>query len=418
MKLAYLLNTYPVTSGTFIRREIEALERRGFDVARYAVRRWNETLVDARDVRERERTTYLLSGNAGGLVASFFQEAVANPRAVWRGFVQMLRLAKAARGLSIRHVAYLMQAVFLTRLAREDNVQHVHAHFATNATAVALLSRVMGGPSYSFTAHGPDEFDDAKTLAFDAKLAHAAFAIAISNYCKSQLIRFGGARHTEKIHIVHCGIDPGEFSVAPIDESEDETLVCVGRLCANKGQALLPEAVARLKGAYPKLKVILVGDGDGREDIETAIARHGVRAHVELVGWRSNDEVRALIRKSRALVLPTLAEGLPIVIMEALAMGRPVISTYIAGIPELLDSECGWIVPAGSVDELTGAMRAVLAASPSEIARLGAEGRRRVVEGFDIDLSAQALGAYFESSADSPTTESEPTSMVAAPAGR
>jgi colanic acid/amylovoran biosynthesis glycosyltransferase len=265
---------------------------------------------------------------------------------------------------------------------------------------------------------GPDEFDDAKTLAFDDKLKHAAFAIAISNYCKSQLIRFGGARHAEKIHIVHCGIDPGEFSVAPLDESEAQTLVCVGRLCANKGQTLIPGAVSRLRSAFPNLKVILVGDGEGRGDIEAAIARHGVGAHVELVGWRSNDEVRALIRKSRALVLPTFAEGLPIVIMEALAMGRPVISTYIAGIPELLDAECGWIVPAGSVDDLTAAMGAALAASPPEIARLGAEGRRRVVEGFDIDLSARALGEYFEALADSPEAASEPALMMAAPAGR
>jgi colanic acid/amylovoran biosynthesis glycosyltransferase len=154
MKIAYLMNTHPMTTTTFIRREIEALERRGFDVARYAVRRWDEKLVDPRDVRESERTTYLLSGNASGLVVAFFQETFANPRAVWRGFVQMLRLAKAARAGSVRHIAYLLEAVSFMRQAREDNVQHVHAHFATNAAAVALLSRVMGGPSYSFTAHG------------------------------------------------------------------------------------------------------------------------------------------------------------------------------------------------------------------------------------------------------------------------
>lgn len=418
MKLAYLLNTYPVTSGTFIRREIQALERRGATVQRYAVRRWREGLVDPRDVREEARTRYLLSGNVAGLFADFGKELLGNPRAVWRGVRQTVRLAWAETRFSVRHAAYLLEAVSLLRRARVDDVRHVHAHFMTNATAVAMLSRVMGGPSYSFTVHGPDEFDGARSLSVEDKLAHAAFAVAISNYTKSQMLRFGGARHAEKIHIVHCGLDPEEFSVAPLDAMDAETLVCVGRLSPNKGQVLIPEAVARLKAEFPALKVILVGDGEARGDVEAAIARHGVGAQISLAGWRANDEVRSLIGRSRALVLPTFAEGLPIVIMEALAMGRPVISTYIAGIPELLDAGCGWIVPAGSVDDLADAMRAALRASPDEIARLGAEGRRRVTEGFAVNDSAQALAGYFEAAVRGTQSAAGAVSLITSPAGR
>lgn len=405
-----------MTTTTFIRREIHALERRGFEVQRYAVRRWREGLVDPQDIREEERTRYLLTGNVAGLFLEFGRELAAHPGAVWRGFRQMVRLAMREGRYSVRHVAYLLQAVSLLRWARADGVSHIHAHFMVNATAVAMLSRVMGGPTYSFTVHGPDEFDDARSLSVDDKLAHADFAVAISHYTKSQLLRFGGAQHADKIHIVHCGIDPEEFSVAPVEGMDAHTLVCVGRLSHNKGQVLIPEAVARLRGEFPALKVILVGDGEARADVEAAIRAHGVGAHVELAGWRANNEVRRLIGRSRALVLPTFAEGLPIVIMEALATGRPVISTYIAGIPELLDAGCGWIVPAGSVNDLADAMAAALRASPDEIARLGAEGRRRVAEGFAIDANVTALAGYFEALADGPARKSAPVEAMAAPA--
>ena len=182
MKIAYLMNTYPLISTTFIRREIEALEGLNVKIERYAVRRWSERLVDARDLQEVERTKYFLSGNFPGLVTAFFREALANPKAVWRGIAATRRLAASGAGINIKHAAYLLEAVYLRRRARLDDVRHVHAHFATNATHVAMLSRIMGGPTYSFTAHGPDEFDSSRALNFDEKLANASFAVAISKY--------------------------------------------------------------------------------------------------------------------------------------------------------------------------------------------------------------------------------------------
>lgn len=396
MKIAYLMSTYPMTSTTFIVREIEALERLGVEVERYAMRRWHDRLVDSRDIEEAKRTRYFLNGNLAGLLSALLSKVITDPRAVWSGILAVRKLAAAERGFSVRHFAYLLEAIYLVRKAREDGITHVHAHFATNATAVAMLSRLMGGPSYSFTAHGPNEFDDAESLAFDDKLSHALFAIAISNYCKVQLIRHGGFRHASKIHIVHCGVNLDEFSVASFDECEPRTFVCVGRLTRDKAQVLIPAAVARLKTDFPDLKVILIGDGEERRAVEAAIATHQVEANVEIRGWLPNQEVRNMIRKSQVLLLPSFAEGLPIVIMEALAVGRPVISTYIAGIPELLDSGCGWIIPAGSVDDLAEAMRQALASRPTELARLGMTGRARVVADFELNSSARMLLGHFE----------------------
>lgn len=402
MKIAYLMNTYPMTSTTFIRREIQALERLGVTIERYAVRRWSERLVDTNDLKEAGRTTYFLSGNVPGLIATFLKETFTNPRAVWRGVSATRKLASSAGGLNIKHAAYLLQAVYLLKQARLDGIPHVHAHFSTNATTVAMLSRIMGGPTYSFTAHGPDEFDDARSRNFDDKLANTAFAVAISNFCKAKLLLLGGFQHADKVRIVHCGIDTKDFEVTPFDDAQSQTLVCVGRLCSNKGQALIPAAVEKLKTDFPHLKVILIGDGEVRRDIEREISVRNVGQHVEIRGWLANTAVRDLIRSSRALLLPSFAEGLPIVIMESLAMGRPVISTYVAGIPELLDSDCGWIVPAGSVDGLVEAMRAALAASPADLARLGAVGRARVVADFDVQKSAVALRGHFEDAVSAP----------------
>jgi len=345
------------------------------------------------------RTHYLLTGNTTALVAAFIRELLVNPRGSWRGIKATWQLAANAGGHHIKHFAYLLQAAFLRQTAQVDRIEHIHAHFSTNATTIAMLSRLMGGPNYSFTAHGPDEFGDGVRSNFDAKLANAAFAVAISNYCATKLMQFGGAMYDDKINIVHCGLPMGEFQPAGEISPDNHTFVCVGRLCRQKGQILIPAAVAVLKHDFPALKVVLIGDGESRVDIERAIASHGLEANIELRGWRRHHEVQEVLRNSRALVLPSFAEGLPVVIMEAFALGRPVISTYIAGIPELLDASCGWIVPAGSVEALTAALREALLATPYELAYKGAEGRARVAASFDIEFEARKLFCLLQAAA-------------------
>ncbi|OHT21935.1 glycosyltransferase family 4 protein [Edaphosphingomonas haloaromaticamans] len=393
MKLAYLMNTYPVTSGTFIRREIAAIEQTGVPVTRFAVRRWTEALVDPLDQAEQARTRYLLSGNAAGLVLAMLAELLTRPHRVARALPAWAGLWRAGGGF-VRHVAYLMQAAALRRQTAAAGITHVHCHFCTNAAAVAMLSRLMGGPAYSFTVHGPDELVNLPAQGIAAKIANAAAVIAITRYCQGRLREHVSADLWPRIHIVHCGLKLEDFPDTA-GNPRGETLVCVGRLCPQKGQVHIPAAVAAVRGRFPGLRVILIGDGESRAAIEAEVARHGVGDMVALAGWKSNAEVRAAIADARALLLPSYAEGLPIVIMEAFALRRPALSTTIAGIPELVDAECGWLVPPGDHDALVAALADAMAASPERLAAMGAEGRARVEARHDLAAIAPRLVSLF-----------------------
>lgn len=393
MRVGYLLNSYPMTSTTFIRREIEALERRGVEVVRYAVRPWETALVDPLDIAEQARTHYLLPGNARPLGAALLRAALGTPGFWGAALPAWWRIAQDTDG-TVRALAYLAEAAYLRARTEADGIRHLHVHFATNATTVAMLCRLLGGPTYSFMAHGPDEFVNPGAVHFPLKLEHAAFALGITHFARMQLILHGGIAYRERIGVARCGLYLPDF-VADPSPPQNKTFVCVGRLCPQKGQTLIPEAVVPLVKDHPDLKIVLIGDGETRPMIEAEIARLGLGAHFELTGWMDNAQVRARIAAARALLLPSFAEGLPIVIMEAMALRRPVISTYIAGIPELLDAQCGWIVPGSSMADLRAAMADALAASPARLAAMGAEARRRIEAHHDIEGLAALLESKF-----------------------
>lgn len=390
------MNAYPMTSTTFIRREIEALEAIGVTIDRYAVREWDGKLVDARDMWEKKHTRYLLSDNIANLIGAAFLEPFLNPSGFSKGLRAWARLVRASGGGFVKHVAYLMQAAHFRQLAKKNSIDHVHVHFATNATAVAMLSKCMGGPSYSFTVHGPDELLEMERLSFRSKIEDAAFVVAISEYCKSILSSVAGLPAQGRIIVARCGIALEEFG-GDIDLPCDNfKLICVGRLCPQKGQVLIPKAVSKIRSEFPQLEVILVGDGESRAAIEAEIRKWDVAEIVELRGWMANPEVLDLIGSSRALLLPSFAEGLPVVIMESLALGRPVISTTIAGIPELVDRSCGWLFPAGDEEALVLAMRAALACTNIDLTNMARAGRERVFQLHDRRKLANILLENFQ----------------------
>ena len=395
MRVAYLMNTYPLISTTFIRREIHALEEMGVQVERFAVRAWAEELVDPRDVEERGKTTYLLTSNILGLMASFAKELVVNPGGLFRGLRTAYRLWRTAGAGLVKHAAYLLEAISLRQRMDAAELQHVHVHFGTNATTVAMLARAMGGGTYSFTAHGPDEFVEPLRSSYDLKIRDAAFVAAISNFCRVQLARIAGMECWDKIEIVPCALDLRDFPNKPVGAHPNRQLVCIGRLCRQKAQTLFPDAIEPLSDAFPDLKIVLVGDGETRLELEAKIASKGLDKHFELLGWCSNEEVRKRLSGARAMLLPSFAEGLPVSIMEAFALRKPVISTYIAGILELVDSSCGWIVPAGDVPALTDAIRDCLTRDEKELNAMGDVGRSRIEACHDIQRSAALLREAF-----------------------
>lgn len=183
--------------------------------------------------------------------------------------------------------------------------------------------------------------------------------------------------------------------VAPVSP-DSRRLLCIGRLCEAKGQLLLIEAAAMLAAEGLAFELVLAGDGEMRPQIEAAIARHGLQSQVRITGWIGSAQVRTELIDARALILTTFAEGLPVVIMEALAMARPVLTTYIAGIPELVrNGQEGWLFEAGSVEAAAAAMRACLSASVPELQAMGLSGRERVITRHHIDTEAARLLAIW-----------------------
>ena len=396
VRVAYLVNQYPKVSHSFIRREIRALERRGVAVQRYAVRGWDGDAVDAEDLDERARTRYLLRDGPGPLLASTWRVARAAPGAFWRALALALRLGRRADRPWPLHLVYLAEACRLHEWLRASGATHLHAHFGSNPAEVALLVRTLGGPPYSFTVHGPEEFDKPQALKLADKLRGAAFAVAISSYGRSQLMRWIDPSHWDRLRVVHCGLEPQFHAGAAAPPPAAPRLVCVGRLCEQKGQLLLVQAAHRLVREGVPLELVLAGDGELRGAIEARIDALDLRAHVRITGWIDGARVREELLAARALVLPSFAEGLPVVLMEAMALRRPVLSTYVAGIPELVrPGEDGWLVPAGDVDALAAAMRACLAATPAELQRMGERARERVLRRHDVDREAAKLATLF-----------------------
>jgi glycosyltransferase involved in cell wall biosynthesis len=303
---------------------------------------------------------------------------------------------KSDRGLLL-HLIYLAEACVLLGWLQNQQISHIHAHFGTNSTTVALLTHILGDLTYSFTVHGPEEFDKVQAIALPEKIERASFVIAISEFGRSQLYRWCPHEQWSKIHVIHCGVDR-LFLAAPTQPIPDAPrLVCVGRLCPQKGQLLLVRAAHHLVQKNYPLKIILVGDGELRDEIESLIKCYQLEDTIEITGWARGEAVQKQILAARAMILPSFAEGLPVVIMESLALGRPVLSTYVAGIPELVEpGVSGWLIPAGSVESLVTAMQTVLETPSAELERMGEAGARRVREQYNTKIEGEKLANLFK----------------------
>jgi colanic acid/amylovoran biosynthesis glycosyltransferase len=392
MRIAYLINRYPAVSHSFIRREILALERRGHDVLRISIRGWDDELQGEEDKLERTRTRFVLMGGAGPLVFAFLRLLVTHPVRLMKALGLAWKVSRRADRPFDIHLIYLLEACLVAAWLRTENITHLHAHFGTNSAEVAMLVHQLGGARWSFTAHGPEEFDKPQFIGLPEKIRRANFVVAISSFGRSQLMRNVTHEHWQKIKVVHCGLEPAFHAGPPKESAARRRLICVGRLCEQKGQLLLLDAARRLHQLGTEFELVLAGDGEMRGELESLIAEYGLEGIVRITGWISSPQVRDEILAARALVLPSFAEGLPVVIMEAMALRRPVISTFVAGIPELVVSgEHGWLVPAGDTDALASAVQACLDAPLERITEMGESARARVLQRHDIDQEVLKL---------------------------
>lgn len=404
-RVGYIVNQYPAVSHSFIRREILALERLGVEVERFALRGWNTVLADPQDEVELKRTRFVLQQSEGTLAWAVFRELLAGPSRFFGALRLATRMAKGGDKSLPYHWVYFVEACLLARWSRAAGVRHIHAHFGTNSAEVAMLASMLCGASYSFTVHGPDEFDRPQAIGLGEKIRRATFVAAISSFTRSQLFRWVERPHWDKIQVVHCGLEAAFHAIPAVPAPTARCLVCVGRLSEQKGHLLLLAAMRLAFDCGCVFDLVLVGDGELRVAIEERVQALGLQAHVRLTGSIGSVGVRAELVASRALVLPSFAEGLPVVIMEAMSLRRPVITTFVAGIPELVRAgESGWLVPAGDAEALCAAIVDCLGASPERLDAMGACARERVVARHDIDIEAGKLADLLRAQLGAPVT--------------
>jgi len=392
MRIAVLSNHYPLTTHTFIRREIQGLEAAGLEVERFTIRRTQESLPEIEDQEEAERTSALLDGGIVALLSATLGVVAQRPMASLKTLWATIRFGLTSHRGLLRHFAYFAEACVLLNELEEKRVEHVHVHFGTNACMVVLLCRMLGGPRFSVQIHGPGEFDNPRELHIPEKVAAASFVTSITDFARGQVYRWTDPEHWKKIHVIRCGVDQ-RFLDDPIEPIPARPrLVNIGRFGRSKGHPILLEAAARLRDRGIEFEIELIGDGELRPLIEGLIKEHQLEDHIILSGWKDGNGVRDALVNSRGLVLPSFGEGLPVVIMESLALGRPVIATRIAGISELVeDGKNGWVINASSVEGLTEAMEDAFTAPLDRLEAYGVAGREAAGARHDSRAEANKL---------------------------
>ena len=395
-KIAYLAGQYPQVSLTFIQREIEAIRALGLDVVTCSIRQTPPEQHPGIAEKEAARTSFyvLKAGrNPFNLLAAQSYAFVRPGR-----YLSALKLAWKTRapGLkaAIYQLAYFVEATLLSRHLEAEKVTHIHNHFTTGSATVAMLANALTGIPYSFTLHGPADLLEPYRWRLDEKTARAKFVATISHYARAQLMFFSDPAHWDRLHIIHCGVNPETYAAdAPPEDYGQVRLVFVGRIAPVKGLRLLVAAMKEIGDSIPGLQLILVGDGPDRTIIETLAAP--LKDRIYFTGYRSQSEVAEILKTADICVLPSFAEGVPVFLMEALASGKPIIATQVAGVGELVKSgENGLLVSPGDVDGLVDAIRD-LSDDPARRTTMGENGRQRVAQDFDIRIEAARLARLF-----------------------
>jgi glycosyltransferase involved in cell wall biosynthesis len=406
-RIAYLMSHYPAISHAFVLREVEQLRKAGVDVATLSIHRAGPEDLLSDDDRDAAATTIsVLPTTARRLIGAHVEALVRSPGR----YLSTLALALRTGTISVRdrlwHLFYFGEAMVLLRHCRRAGIAHIHAHFADSATDVAMLithyrrGRAVDGRkcSWSLAVHGSVEFYNVDRYALADKIEHADFAIAISDFGRSQLMRLSRIERWAHIHVIRCGVDPSVYAPPASREPRVDaaTILFVGRLLHGKGLSLLFEAITRLRHNGLDVTASIVGDGPARPELEAAVGTLGLATYVRFHGSVAQDALLAQYAQADLFCLPSFAEGIPVVAMEAMAMELPVVTTRIMGIPELVDDGVdGLLVPPGRVDALAAALER-LVRSPDERRRIGQAARQKVCAGYDVARSAVRMRSVLE----------------------
>jgi glycosyltransferase involved in cell wall biosynthesis len=395
-RIAYLASEYPAISHTFIIREIQALRGQGFDI-RTASIRTPDSLGKMTDSEKSDATNTLYVKDLPLIKIALAHLVMFSTSPLKYLFMLKEAIMLGCRGPRniLKGLAYFAEAGIILHWMCRNSIAHIHVHFANPAATVAMIASSYGTVSYSMSVHGPDVFYNEDQLLLAEKVKRALFVRCISYYCRSQLMRMISHSMWKKLDTVRCGIDPRIFSPVRRDDADTSEILCVGRLVPAKGQHILLEACGHLKKRGVPFRLTYVGDGDDRASLEGLSDELGLADSITFAGAVSQDEVHQYYDQADIFVLASFAEGVPVVLMEAMAKEIPSVSTCITGIPELIeDGKNGVLVAPSDTDGLADRLEELLG-SESLRKKLGTEGRRKVLRRYNLAQNCEMMGDLF-----------------------
>ena len=398
--MAYLVSQYPTLSMIFVIREVLQLRERGFriDVASINSPDRAPAAMAEMERKEAERTYYVLQQGAVGAAMAHLKTLFSRPADYLRGWSLVWRLGRFDLHRLFMSLAYFSEALLVGQWMKRLGHEHLHVHLGSQAATVGLFTKTVFGCQFSITVHGPDEFYDAAGQYLPEKIAAADFIVCISHFARSQLMKLSPHAHWHKLHVSRLGVDPAIFEPVWRPHQADQAfeVLCVGRLTPAKGQHLLIEAVAQLRAQGRNVVLRLVGGGVDEASLKQQAAQLALGEGVIFQGPVNQDHIRQFYAQAHCFSIPSFAEGIPVVLMEAMAMGIPCVTTHVNGIPELIQSgDTGLLVAPSDVEGLAAAM-ARLMDDPALCARISVAGRQQVVAHYHLGANADHLAKLFE----------------------
>lgn len=400
MRIAYLTSHYPAVSHTFIRREVAALRARGLEIDTWSVRAADPAeLAFEADRAEAARTGTILPAGAWRLLRAHGRMLRAHPR----GYASALLLAARHRMPGARAalwaVLHFGEAVLLAAELEARGVEQLHVHFGNSGGTVGLLAARLLGIEWSLSVHGSKaEFDYPAAPLLGAKVEAAAFVRCVSRFGCSQVMRLSEPEQWRKLFVANCGVDVASLPApaeAPPPEPRPRRIVAVGRLVPEKGHVGLLEAFRWVAERRADVELTIVGEGPDRRRLERHVETLALESRVHLVGARSEPEVLELVAAADVVALASLIEGLPVVLMEAMALGTPVVAPRLSGIPELVEHErTGLLFTPGDWSELATGIERLLD-EPGLCKELRRAARERVEAEFDVPRAVEPLFRRF-----------------------
>lgn len=404
--LAYVMTHYPRVALSFISGEIDEIEALGGTIHPIAMNLPDPADLVSEDAKARQAKTHYLKRGWFGLLGTFAGTGLRHPVGMTKLLWTAIKSARGSVPITVRRISHLVQAASVAKLCADRKIPHLHAQFGQAPATIAWFAAEIlnfgnrARTTWSFTIHGFHDFVEDTVSRLDLKAASASFVVCISDFTRSQLYRLIHPSLWSRAKVIRCGIDLSAFAMrAARTQPSRPKVISVGRLSSEKGQIILLNACKLLLDRGVKLELTLVGSGPLEGLIREEITRQGMQSNVRLTGELPPEDVRKELECADLFCLTSFAEGLPISIMEAMAMGVPVVSTAISGIPELVvDGQTGRTAPPGNVEALADAI-AELLADPKERDQIVAAARQRVEQQHERRRNVQALYDLFSSQA-------------------